>query len=249
MTEPTPDGSQPKPGTSQSQDGPSVEAALSTYAQRSGMRRDASGQLDVMHAIGGWRGLVEAVLPGALFLAVLVLAGSLGPALISALAVAGVFTVIRLIQRQTLVQAVSGLVGVGICALFANVSGQARDYYLPGFYINAVYGAALLLSIVVRWPVLGLIFGYIRGEATRWRAVPVRMKAYRLATLFVVLMFAARLVVQVPLYFADEVAALGIARLVMGVPLYALVLWLGWMVSRPQAVRSGGEPAQGASSS
>ncbi|MDO5619360.1 DUF3159 domain-containing protein [Kocuria sp.] len=207
--------------------------AATTYAQRSGMRRNAAGQLDVMHAIGGWRGLIEALLPGALFLVVLIVTGQLRTALVAALAVAGLFTVVRLIQQQTLVQAVSGLVGVGICALFANTTGEARDYYTPGFFINAGYGLALLISIVARWPILGVVFGYIRGEGTAWRQDPIRMKAYRLATWFVVAMFAARLAVQLPLYLADDVAALGIARLVMGVPLYAMVLWLAWMVSRP----------------
>lgn len=209
--------------------------AAAAYAQRSGMRRTADGQLDVMHAIGGWRGLTEALLPGALFLTVLIITNQLGTALVSALAVAVVFTVVRLVQRQSLVQAVSGLIGVGICALFANTTGEARDYYTPGFFINAAYGLALLISMAIRWPILGVVFGYIRGEGTGWREDPLRMKAYRLATGFVVIMFAARLAVQLPLYFADDVAALGIARLVMGVPLYAMVLWLAWMVSRPQA--------------
>lgn len=243
-----PDQSPQTPEHSPGED-PTVSSAMTSYAQRSGMRRNASGQLDVMHAVGGWRGLIEALLPGALFLTVLIVTGTLGPALISALAVAGLFTVIRLLQRQTLVQAVSGLVGVGICALFANTTGEARDYYVPGFYINAVYGLALLLSILFRWPILGVVFGYIRGEGVRWREIPVRMKAYRLATLFVVVMFAARLVVQLPLYFTDDIAALGIARLVMGVPLYAMVLWLAWMVSRPAAVEPEPVPNQPANNS
>lgn len=222
-------------GTPEQNADPSADQAATAYAQRSGMRRTADGQLDVMHAIGGWRGLTEALLPGALFLTVLIITNQLGTALVGALAVAVVFTVVRLVQRQTLVQAVSGLIGVGICALFANTTGEARDYYTPGFFINAAYGLVLLISMAVRWPILGVVFGYIRGEGTGWRADPLRMKAYRLATGFVVAMFAARLAVQLPLYFADDVAALGIARLVMGVPLYAMVLWLAWMVSRPQA--------------
>src|SRR5690625_7761955 len=48
-----------------------------------------------------------------------------------------------------------------------------------------------------------------------------------------VLVFAARLIVQLPMYWSHDVAALGTARLVMGVPLYALVLWFGWLISRP----------------
>ena len=44
---------------------------------------------------------------------------------------------------------------------------------------------------------------------------------------------------QVPLYLADHVTGLGLARLAMGVPLYAAVLWIAWLISRPAAVDPG----------
>jgi hypothetical protein len=120
-----------------------------------------------------------------------------------------------------------------VCALFARATGEALDYYVPGFYINGASFVGLGVSLVAGWPLLGVFYGFIRGEGTEWRAVPVRRRAYRVATLMLMAMFAARLLVQLPLYFAENVTALGIARLAMGVPLYALTLWLAWLVSRP----------------
>ncbi|MEX5268946.1 DUF3159 domain-containing protein [Kocuria sabuli] len=210
-----------------------VEDGMAAYAARSGMRRKDNGQLDVLHAVGGWRGLAETVLPGFVFLVVLLAGNTLGVALLASLGTAAAFTVLRLAQRQSLVQAVSGVVGVGVCALFARVTGEALDYYVPGFWINTVSFVGLGISLLAGWPLVGVFYGYIRGEGTQWRDVPVRRRAYRAATMMLMALFAARLLVQVPLYFAENLTGLGVARLVMGVPLYALTLWLAWLVSRP----------------
>ncbi|MEX3508283.1 DUF3159 domain-containing protein [Kocuria carniphila] len=212
---------------------PSMEQAMGDYAARAGLRRDKHGQLDVLHAVGGWRGLIEAVLPGLIFLVVFLLTQQLGIALIASLATAAVFAVLRLAQRQSLMQSITGLIGVAVCALFARAGGQALDYYVPGFFINIAWFIGLSISTAVGWPLLGVFYGYVRGEGMEWRKDRRRRTAYQRATLLLIGMFAARLLVQVPLYFAENVAALGVTRLVMGVPLYALVLWLGWMMTRP----------------
>lgn len=69
---------------------------------------------------------------------------------------------------------------------------------------------------------------------TAWRKDPISMKKYTIVTWLWVAMFALRLGVQGPLYLAgtDFIAALGTARLVMGLPLFALVLWLTWRIVR-----------------
>ena len=202
---------------------------MGDYAKRAGLRRDEHGQLDVLHAVGGWRGLLEAILPGLIFLVVFLLTQQLVIALVASLATASLFAVVRLAQRQSLMQSI----GVAVCALFARAGGQALDYYVPGFFINIAWFIGLSISAAVGWPLLGVFFGYVRGEGMDWRKDRQRRSAYQRATLLLIVMFAARLLVQVPLYFAENVAALGVTRLVMGVPLYALVLWLGWMLTRP----------------
>lgn len=233
-------GTPPPPehsGEQEDNDGPeraqSMEQAMGDYAARAGLRRDEHGQLDVLHAVGGWRGLIEAVLPGLIFLVVFLLTQQLGIALIASLATAAVFAVLRLAQRQSLMQSITGLIGVAVCALFARAGGQALDYYVPGFFINIAWFIGLSISTAVGWPLLGVFYGYVRGEGMEWRKDRRRRTAYQRATLLLIGMFAARLLVQVPLYFAENVVALGVTRLVMGVPLYALVLWLGWMMTRP----------------
>lgn len=215
---------------------PTLASMAQAYAASSGIARNERGHIDLMKAVGGIRGLAESLLPGFVFLAVFVIGRSLSVALAGAIAVAAVFTLWRLVQRQSVLQAFSGLVGVGICAWFSDTTGRALDYYVPGFWINVVSIVVVLGSILARWPVAGLVFGFIRGENVEWRSRPLRLRTYLIGSWIILALFVLRLAVQVPLYFADNVVALGITRLLMGVPLYALALWLAWLISRPAAV-------------
>ncbi|MGK4217643.1 DUF3159 domain-containing protein [Kocuria marina] len=230
-----PDQREPAPESA----GDRMGRAAEDFARRSGLRRDANGQLDVLSAVGGWRGVIESILPGLVYLACVVLTGQLATALIASLGTAAVFTVLRLAQRQAVTQAIAGLMGVGVCALFARAGGQALDYYVPGFFTNVVALVLLSISAAVGWPLLGVVFGYVRGESVDWRRDPLRRIAYQRVNGLLIAMFATRLLVQIPLYFAENVTALGITRLVMGAPLYAAVLWVAWLWSRPRR----GQPA------
>lgn len=198
------------------------------------------GSLDVLATIGGWRGLLESVLPSAVFLVAFITTQHLWGAGIAAVAVAAVFSIVRTAQRQSPLQALAGLAAVALCVVVALNTGEARDYYVWGFLTNAVYILVLSVSVLVRWPLLGLVFGIIRTEGVGWQKDPQRRRRYALATWLLVTALALRLVVQVPLYAAELLTALGTARLVMGLPLYALALWLGWLVSAP----AGRSPAE-----
>lgn len=211
---------------------PSLAERLGSSAQLS---KTANGQIDVMASIGGLRGVVETVLPGFIFVLLFALTQQLNVALIAAIGVGVVFMLLRLLKRSTLTQSISGLVGILICAFAARSTGEAKDYYVPGFFIVLAYLVAMLISIIVKWPLLGVLYGFLRQEGTEWRQNAARLKRYNVATWILVGVFAARLAVQLPLYFTDQVVALGISRLVMGVPLYAVGLWFAWLISRPAA--------------
>ena len=221
------------PATDPAQEENQLAQSLSA-SMGANMRRTANGDVDILHAIGGWRGLVESSLPAVAFLVLFTVTKELNLSLIAALAAAGVFTLIRLVQGSKLVSALTGLVGVAICAFAAYRTGNASDYFVVGFWTNGVYILAYLLSMLVRWPITGLIFAVIRGEALSWRQNPVRLRQYMLATWIITVLMMLRLAVQVPLYFANNVEALGATRLIMGLPLYALGVWLAWRVSAPE---------------
>lgn len=80
-----------------------------------------------------------------------------------------------------------------------------------------------------------------------WRRDPALRRRYTVATWVWVAMFGVRLAVQVPLFLGSSVAWLGTARLAMGVPLWALTLWITWVLVRApgaSAERSGHSPAR-----
>ena len=208
-----------------------------------GLRALTAEEFSASQALGGVRGMVESVAPGLLFVVVYLAAGQrLTPALIAAVAAAVVAVLLRLVQRTPLTQAFSGLLGVGIGVVWAWRSGAAQDYFLYGLLVNAAYLVGTAASVVAGFPLVGLVVGLFAKDGPlaggpwsavlAWRADPRRRRTYGLATWPWVAMFAIRLAVQVPLYLRSDVAWLGTAKLAMGLPLTALVLWVSWRMVR-----------------
>ena len=187
----------------------------------------------VLNALGGKRGLIDSGLPSLLFLIVFNLTNKdVNAALYAAVALSILLTLLRLLKRETIQHAFSGLIGVAICALISNRSGNAADFYLPGLWINAAYGLLYAITNLVKWPILGVMLGPILGENLLWRKDPARLNAYIKAGWLWVAMFAARLIVQYPLYKSGNINLLGTARLLMGYPLFILTAWGTWQILR-----------------
>lgn len=205
---------------------------------RRGLGALTAADFSIADATGGIRGLIESIAPGLVFVVVYLVAGELRPALIAASVVTLLAVVARLAQRTPLTQALAGAVGVGIGVFWAARSGQAQDYFVVGLWTNGGYLAACLISLVAGWPLVGVVVGLLRGEGTSWRTNPPERRVFAWATGLWAAMFGARLAVQLPLYLGAQVAWLGTARLVMGVPLWALTLWVTWLLVRtPGAAR------------
>jgi hypothetical protein len=195
--------------------------------------RPASTDKDFFQALGGWGALLDIGLPWIAFL--IVYAGSdhdLKLALIVAVGSAAAVALLRLLRKQPLRNIAGGFIGVLIAAFVANKSGRAEDVYLPGLLLNVGYGALYLLTVVFRWPLFGVLYGVITQTGTAWRKDPAMLRGFTRATLVFVGLFAIRLVVQVPLYLTGSLNALGIAKVGMGLPVYALALWLAYAVMK-----------------
>lgn len=209
-----------------------------------GMRALAGAEFSFADAVGGTRGLVESALPGLVFVVVfLVTKPRLDVALVSASAVALLAVIVRLVQRTPITQALSGLFGVGFGVLWAWWTGRAEDYFAGGLIINAAWFLGILVSLLVRWPAVGVVLSLLRAEPMAWRTdagADHLRRRYVWATWVWVAMFGFRLAVQLPLYLhgSDAVGWLGTAKLAMGVPLFALVLWVTWLLAASPAARA-----------
>lgn len=189
-------------------------------------------------AIGGWRGLIDSGLPAALFVVVYSLNGQqLAQAVWVAVGAGAAIAVLRLVRREDLTQVAAGFVGILVSAFVASRTGQAEDFFLPGLFINLAYFLGTTVSVLVGWPVLGLFLGGMTGSLTDWRAQPDLRSAYGAATWVWAGVFGLRLLVQVPLYWAGQTAALGVAKIVMGWPLFLLAAWITFLIVRPVMAR------------
>ena len=185
-------------------------------------------------AIGGWRGMVDSGLPAAVFvIAYLITSQQLRPSVIAALVAGLLIAVVRLARHESLQQVVAGFFGVAISAFVATRTGKAENYFLIGILINVAYMLVYLISCIVRWPLLGVVIGYIRGDATGWRKDPRQYRAYATASWIWVAMFGLRLVIQLPMYFAGAVGMLGVAKLALGWPFFLLAAYLSYRIIHP----------------
>lgn len=220
----------------------SSDELRTSAAKRLGVSADNGNlQLDkksLLAGMGGWLGVVETIVPSVLFGTSFALTGE---ALISVSLAGGtsaVFILYRLITRKSASSALMGALAIGFAAWLAlRDGGQAVDYFIPGFITNAVYGTVLLLSILVRWPIIGVLVEVLRGNDTSWRKNRRVLTIYSGVTAFWVGFFCLRLAIQLPLYFAGNTELLATARVAMGPPLYALVIVSTWLMLRATVLK------------
>ncbi|CAB4879529.1 MAG: DUF3159 domain-containing protein [Actinobacteria bacterium] len=185
-------------------------------------------------AIGGWRGIIDSGVPTAVFvIAFMVTSQNLTSSLIAALTAGGIIVIWRLIRREPLQQVLAGFAGVAISAAVAKYTGRAENYFWPGFLQNLAYGTAFLISIIVRWPLLGVVVGYLTGDGTSWRQDPALRRTYAASSWIWVGLFYGRFAVQFPLYLAGAIGALGLLKIIMGIPLYVAAAYFTYRLLKP----------------
>jgi len=207
-------------------------------------------------ALGGRRGMVEAASPTITFTVTYVSTKNLTLAIGLSLGVALLLLGLRLVQRTTVQYVVNALVGIGVGCFFVWLGGrnggdesqQALAYFVPGILYNTVYGLLMLLSILVRWPAVGLMVGAVSDEPTAWHRDRQVVRLCSQLTWVLVVPCAVRVAVQAPIYLggrpADDadpyITALGIAKVAMGWPLQIAALGvMVWLLARDRTPVSG----------
>lgn len=193
----------------------------------------------VVNALGGKKGLIDSGVPSIVFLVVFNISKEVNTAIMSALALSLILAIFRLVKKDTIQHSVSGVIGVLICAYFANKSGNASDFYIPKLLTNLGYGTVYLIANLVGWPILGVVLGPLLGENFTWRNNPARKRMYVKASWIWVAMFFSRIAVQYPIYKSGNVNLLGTVNLAMGYPLFFAAAYGTWLIikSGPPAVK------------
>lgn len=209
--------------------------ALGTAARRAGLdpAESASTHKVVWSAMGGWRGILESVLPSLAFVVLFTIRPE--PLILSlgvSVGLAAVFTIIRLLQKSPPSAALGGLIAAVAAAALALWTGRGADNFVPGLITNAAYGTVILVSALIGWSLIGLAVGFLMGEGTTWRQDRRKRRAYFWLGIAWAALFFARLAVQLPLYLSGDVTALGTLKLIMGLPLFAPLIAVTWLVVR-----------------
>jgi hypothetical protein len=194
-------------------------------------------ELNLIDEMGGPQGIADSSLPGLLFVAVYSLSGQdLQLSAIAAVGLGALIGLIRLIRGESVRFAAAGFVGVAIAGFIATRTGRAEDFFLPGLLFNAGYAVAYAISIAVGWPLMGVLIGPLIGDGMKWRQDPARVRLFNRMSWVWVALFTTRLAVQLPFYLAGSLVALGIARTAMGLPLFALGIWLCYLLLRREGI-------------
>lgn len=191
---------------------------------------------NIAQAVGGWRGLAETTIPAVAFIVVYTLSYSARYSLWASLGCVAALVLVRLAQREPLKYALSAVAGIAISALWVIQSGQARDFFAWGLVVNLVWAMVLLLTLAVRIPLVSWLLGLITELPTKWWKAPENRQLASAGTHLTSMwagLFLLRLVTQGPLWYANQVVALGIARLLLGVPAVLLLSWITWKVLHP----------------
>ncbi|MFK4089473.1 DUF3159 domain-containing protein [Kribbella sp. NPDC020789] len=191
--------------------------------------------LSLFAAVGGWRTLAEAVASRAVFLVAYLITDRVVTSALMAVGGVFVFAVARVWTDRKYWQATTGLLMVGVAALLAGKSGQAVDFYLTGVLASVVGGAAFLVSMLARLPVIGLAVGAARGDRFGWRRDRASRRRYQKCTAVFVAKFAVATAVMVPLYLTDQVVALGIASTLLTMPALTACIYVSWRILRTEA--------------
>ena len=185
----------------------------------------------MMAQLGGVSGMIYSSLPVLVFVGTSRLMG-LSAAVGAALGIATLILVWRLVRRESVQPAVSGLIGVVVCALIAYMLGESKGYFLLGIWTSLLWAAVFGVSVLIRRPVVGYIWSWLHGHDRAWRDVRRAVFAFDIATLTWVVVFGARFVVQHLLYQSDHTGWLVVARISMGWPLTAAAALVTYLAIR-----------------
>lgn len=211
----------------------------------------------ISSALGGFRGSFETALPTVAFVAAWTWRHDVKVAVMASAAIVLILLVIRLVSRQTPRYVLSAVFATAITAFFALRSGRAEDAFLPGILTSAAWGAAALLSVLVRWPIVGFIVAAgdpkMAEDPTAWRRDRGLVRVCQRLTMVLVGLYAVRVAVMLPLYLAGKAAVtsndllvtlLGVAKIVLGWPAYlGAVAVMGVILVRGKTPLTPTEPA------
>jgi hypothetical protein len=172
--------------------------------------------------LGSRRAALDATAPAVAFVTTWVVSShSLIWAAAAALTTGTVLAAVRWWRGERPLAVLLGLLGVTIAVLITLYTGRAADFFLTQVLANLASALVWTLSVLIRWPLLGVIIGGVLGQRTSWRDDPALLRAYSRASWVWVGQYLVRVAVFAPLWAAGAMVALAAARVALSWPLVA----------------------------
>lgn len=165
----------------------------------------------------GRNNLVDAILPPLLFALINTRFG-FTPAMASALALALVFLIVRLLRRQTAWSALAGIGGVALALALVFLLDREEGFFLPGIVSSGGTALVAVLSNLVGFPMVAWTSALARRWPRAWYQHPRVRPAYADITWLWALYFGFKLLLQFSLFQNADPDRLAWLNLVLGWP-------------------------------
>jgi hypothetical protein len=182
---------------------------------------------------------LDTIIPPLLYALVNMLAGPL-PAVLSAVVLATILTVLRLVRKQPWLYAVSGLFLTLLAAGLAWFTQNAASFFLPDLVTSGTLLAVALLSIWFKKPLAAWSSHLTRAWPKEWYWLPNIRPAYTEVTWMWAAFIAARLIAEYLLYQQGNVSLLGLANVLLGWPVTIVVLVMSYLYGTWRLTKLGG---------
>lgn len=195
--------------------------------------------LEEFRTVMGKVGLLDTVLPPVLFLLLNGLAG-FRAAMIGALALSALISVLRLRRGQSVLYALGGMGSVGLAIALALLLGRSEGYFLPGIINGGLTVALTLVSLLIGKPIVAWTSYLARRWPLDWYWHPRVRPAYNEVTVAWLIYFALRLFWQVTVFRNQDIGQLAWVNMLTGLPATILLLVVSYLYGTWRLVHLGG---------
>lgn len=191
----------------------------------------------------GQANLLDSILPPLLFLILNALLG-FDYAMWGSLALALLLALLRIVRGQSPLYALGGVAGVGLAIGLTWLLDREAGYFLPGIVSNGLLALLCLLSILLRRPMVAWTSYLARRWPLAWYWHPRVRPAYSEVTALWFLFFAARLALQLVLYYRGAVGSLALLNVISGWPATIVLLVASYLYGTWRLQNLGGPSVQ-----
>jgi hypothetical protein len=173
------------------------------------------------------RHLADAVVPNMAFLVGNEVFGVM-EGVIAAVAAGLVLVILRLARHRRLWVVFAAFAVVLVHAGTVVATGEGRDFFLLWLLRNIALTLVFVLSLVLGRPITLVLGRLVTARLTRFSGLTGDLAQHKKVTALWAGLWVLHLVVGLPLYAADMVVALGVAKFVMGPPALLVLGLLSW---------------------